>query len=200
MKIKKEALIKIAGFLLVPLVVMVLGVFFLYPYLNKQKYQDLVEKQEQQNFWGDSLDDYPKAYLEANYGGLYQDSMFVIRDTVAVADTAMINTLTFYKSENKRLQTKVDSLEFALADLQITYDKEVASHAAGLVADTGEDFTQKVKSLLNLDENEMSPILAKMNKNELVKLYKGGSTMQREKILRALHPDKAAEVMKEIML
>jgi len=39
-----------------------------------------------------------------------------------------------------------------------------------------------------------------MNKDQLVRLYQGGGSIQREKLLRALKPERAAELMQTIML
>lgn len=63
-----------------------------------------------------------------------------------------------------------------------------------------EEFFDRVKSFLNLDEEELAPIVSKLDNEELVRLYRGGGTIQREKLLRSLKPDRAAEIMKEIML
>ena len=46
----------------------------------------------------------------------------------------------------------------------------------------------------------MAPILEKMTKEQLVQLYREAGNTQREKILRALNSDRAAQLITEIML
>ncbi len=62
-----------------------------------------------------------------------------------------------------------------------------------------EEFAVRIKSLLNLEDDELSPILENLNTDQIVKLYYAGGTIQRQKILRALEAKKAAEIMTEIM-
>ena len=43
----KAVIIKIAGLITVPLLVMIVAMYFLYPYINKEDYQGLVQAQEE---------------------------------------------------------------------------------------------------------------------------------------------------------
>jgi Mg/Co/Ni transporter MgtE len=63
-----------------------------------------------------------------------------------------------------------------------------------------EEFSERVKSLLNLDEEDLTPIASQMTQQELVKIYQTSSNLQREKLLRSLTPERAAKLMQEIML
>jgi Mg/Co/Ni transporter MgtE len=63
-----------------------------------------------------------------------------------------------------------------------------------------EAFKDRVKSLLNLEEDELAPILEKMTSNQLVRLYTEAGNTQREKILRALNSERAARLITEVML
>jgi hypothetical protein len=56
------------------------------------------------------------------------------------------------------------------------------------------------KSLLNLDEEKLSPIVNKLNNKQLMALYNTASNMQRQKLLQSLTPDKAADIVKKVML
>ncbi|HKJ46943.1 MAG TPA: hypothetical protein VJ991_14015 [Balneolales bacterium] len=56
------------------------------------------------------------------------------------------------------------------------------------------------KSLLNLDEERLSPIVNKLNNKQLMALYNTASNMQRQKLLQSLTPDKAADIVKKVML
>jgi len=61
------------------------------------------------------------------------------------------------------------------------------------------EFRDNVKSLLNLDEEELAPIVRQMSTSQLLRLYRSGSNMQREKLLRSLTPSQAASLMREVM-
>jgi Mg/Co/Ni transporter MgtE len=56
------------------------------------------------------------------------------------------------------------------------------------------------KSLLNLDEEKLSPIVNKLNNKQLMAIYNTASNMQRQKLLQSLTPDKAADIVKKVML
>jgi len=55
------------------------------------------------------------------------------------------------------------------------------------------------KSLLNLDVEEIAPIVNRLQDSDLIKVYKSASNMQREKLLRALAPEKASKILIQVM-
>jgi len=63
-----------------------------------------------------------------------------------------------------------------------------------------EEFSERVKSLLNLDEEDLTPIANQMTQQELVKIYRNSGNLQREKLLRSLSAERATKLMQEIML
>jgi hypothetical protein len=74
--------------------------------------------------------------------------------------------------------------------------------APGPVTTPAEDddaLRRRVNSLLNLDEEELGPIIREMSNEELIKLYRVGGNQQREKLLRSLPAARAARIMREIM-
>lgn len=197
----KSVLLKIAGVIFIPLLVMIIAFYFLYPYMSEDKYQEVVEKTE--------------AEFENSYSPFYEseltdqplDSAFV--DSVNVDSLGMDSTATPIKTgpidpvqlENHRLSSMVDSLNMIIAHLEFEIDSLSSINFAALeeAKRDAEEFPERVKSLLNLEEEDLSPILENMSQKQLVRLYFGGGTIQREKILRALSSDKAAELMTEIM-
>lgn len=190
----KSVILKIAGLITVPLLVMIIAMYFLYPYINKDDYQELVQAQEEK--------------LDAEFDALGmpapEDSVIaILSDTVQVMDSLAVDTLVTDElklalDENTRLHQVVDSLVAEIKFLKANQPKEIA--AENIQELSKEEFAQRVKSLLNLEEDDLAPILEKMTNEQLVRLYNGGGTIQREKILRSLNSDKAAKLMTEIML
>ncbi|HBX66156.1 MAG: hypothetical protein CL670_08435 [Balneola sp.] len=195
----KGLIIKIAGFIVVPLIIMVVAMFFLYPYINKETYQDIVETQEEKlNAEFDAMTS--QASSDIDTMTVVADSMETMDSLVVAVDTVDYNSPEFLKEENKNLHAFIDSLIIQIQTLKkekAEIEEEEPEEVAGL---TSEEFAQRIKSLLNLEEDDLAPILDKMTSEQLVRLYTGGGTIQREKILRSLSSDKAAKLMTEIML
>ena len=194
----KSVIIKIAGFITVPLLIMVVAIFFLYPYLNKDDYQQLVAEQEQKM----AAELQPMPAL-ADSSAITDSSMVLaadslMADTSQVSDTLAMDEIDIVQAENARLHSVVDSLFTELETLKKAQaEQEKVKPISEL---SPEEFSQRVKSLLNLEEEDLAPILERMTNKQLVRLYNGGGTIQREKILRSLNSDKAAKLMTEIML
>jgi len=55
------------------------------------------------------------------------------------------------------------------------------------------------KALLNLDEDDLIPIVNLLSEKQLVELYSFATGMQREKLLRSLEPQKAAKILNKVM-
>ncbi|MTI86485.1 MAG: hypothetical protein FH748_00800 [Balneolaceae bacterium] len=228
----KAAILKITGLILVPFLVMLIATFFLYPYLNEEKYEQIVE--DNKSDFGIPIEDTDLA-LDTTSAFAYEppefddDTVLAITDNsaqddneiqpynsgeendVVIIDSLPLAELNYLKNENTGLKDKVDSLMTTLDSLkvrvQVADSMRLAEANQQQEADevaseemTEEEFSQRVKSLLNLEEDELAPILAKMTTKQLVRLYKGGGTLQREKILRSLNSDRAAKLMTEIML
>lgn len=200
----KGAIVKIAGFLVVPILIMLVVVYLLYPMINSDRY-DLIVRTN-----GTMVD------------SLALDSLARI-DSFATADSlAQLEKLTsaqYAMDLDKKWSTKVDSLERMVyllsarlegiqnaSDLRNQNNEPEASDSEPakepstdeLLSD--EAFKDRVKSLLNLEEDELAPILEKMTSNQLVRLYSEAGNTQREKILRALKSDRAARLITEVML
>jgi len=126
----------------------------------------------------------------------------------------MANQMQEYLEREDKLNRRIDSLrqvndslnvlmtaiQDSINDRSLTVpQEEIVENGAG-IAGFDEDFSDRIKSLLNLDEEELAPIVDKMNRDQLVRLYQGGGSIQREKLLRALKPERAAELIQKIML
>lgn len=191
---KKGDIIKLIGFLLIPVVLFVVVFFFLYPYINEQDYQDIVDSNKGE--YGVPIENEP-VYMDAD------GTIRATQDTLIVRDTTLTNELEMLKAENFRLNFVIDSLQTEVNNQLAIADSLMALplQAPDEIEVIGEErFNEMVKSLLNLEDDELSPILQKFNNKQLVKLYKNGGSRQREKILRALNADRAARLMTEVML
>ncbi len=131
----------------------------------------------------------------------------------------IIDSLLNQKNE---LITEIEALkeqkELALDDIERLEDQDTlvnrqrgepdqtvsqTQSTAQLVADNGEhesQFSERVKSLLNLEEEELAPILKQLDDQQLLRLYDTAGNIQREKMLRSLAPGRAANLMQKIML
>lgn len=190
----KAVIIKIAGLITVPLLVMIVAMYFLYPYINKDDYQGLVQEQEQKK---------AAEFEELGFPAQEDSLVAVLSDTAMVMDSVAIDTLVTDElqlalEENTRLHQRVDSLIAEIEVLKANQPEEIDVEEMQQLSK--EEFAQRIKSLLNLEEDDLGPILEKMTNEQLVRLYNGGGTIQREKILRSLNSDKAAKLMTEIML
>lgn len=99
------------------------------------------------------------------------------------------------KQINSRQASAIDSLQ----NLLNSKAAKLVRLQKSIVTNKNQNIESTVKSLLNLDEDALSPIVNKLNYNQLLVLYKKASSMQREKLLKSLSPDKAAEILKKVM-
>lgn len=198
----KAAILKLAGFILVPFLVMLIATYFLYPYLNEGKYEEIV--QSNQDDFGQPLGLEDSAmFFNA------QDTLIALTstdsldtDSITIVDSLTVDEWKQLKDDSAKNLAEIVSMQMLIDSLQIA-NKKLQEEKTLMLAEAetnSEDFIQKVKSLLNLEEEELSPILSKMSNEQLVRLYKSGGTIQREKILRSLNSDRAASLMSEIML
>ena len=196
----KVAIVKIAGFLVVPILVMLVVIYFLYPLLNSEKY-DLIVKTK-----GTMVDSATMDSLARLDSLAHADSMDIYRqlnidDKIAESEERWAGKVDSLTRMIYLLNSRLEGLETPKETSQTQNSSSQEGANAGQTSSADEeDFKDRVKSLLALDEKEMAPILSKMSKDQLVLLYKEAGNTQREKILRALSSDRAAQLITEIML
>lgn len=202
-KMDRKSILIYTGIIIGAFVVITIVTYFLYPYLNEERYEQIVAN-AQQNI---PIADTDLEYISSEFDHLN-------------------NELEQLREEERRLIAIIDSLSaihehlVADGDIQAALRENIPAQTSPSVippqarpaanepdADllaanelNEEEFSERVKSLLNLDEHELAPIVNQMTQQELVRLYKGGGNIQREKLLRSLDPKQAAQLMKEIML
>lgn len=197
--------------------VVTLGIFFfLYPMLNEEKMEEIREQSAAEEGFGTQTDTH---ITSRNY-----DFLTVQLDLLMREQQSLRNSIDILRAEKEQLEHMIAELdEIAeekmthLSELPAQQREEQPSDESGPVAEQQpervametvaevieeeqEPFADRVKSLLNLDEDELSPILVKMNNDQLVRLYRNAGNIQREKLLRSLNPDRAALLMESIML
>ncbi len=137
--------------------------------------------------------------------------MPTFRPTAAKGDTVedlgqdyatMEGKVSRFQKDIQALKLKVDSLTIVNDSLtqQLVQRDSTANDA--LTDDTEiseEEFSENIKSLLDLDIESLSPILNKMSDEQLVKIFKAGSGLQRKKLLQSLESDRAAKLMSEVL-
>lgn len=222
MKMDKKVILKFSGILIGLFLLTTVTVFFLYPHLNEEGYEEAVESvqtlqnsgpvqgaADQEQVDEGSIDENTDS-SQVNERPQMQDAEIIsmreeLQQNFSVRDTCINNN-------NELLLARIDSLE----EVNRSYESELAALNEQLIVARGaaaeqntttedsqmsqEEFFDRTKSLLNLDREELAPIVAELSKQEIVRLYNGGGTIQREKLLRSLEPERAAEIMKEIML
>lgn len=192
----KSVILKLTVILIVPVLVLTVAMYFLYPYLNEEKYQQIVDS-----------DSVATTGYESHLPDTLRNGMD-FGELPEEMDTLIV--------ENRQLQHVIDSLQAANDTLRQQLEESrkkqdtvaqppsrqqaVATMAGNKQQVPSETFAERVKSLLNLEARELSPIINQMSDKQVVRLYRGASSMQREKLLRSLKPERAAKLMSEIML
>lgn len=210
----KSVILKIIGILIASFLVITLTIFFLFPYLNEEKHDQI--QQERLHSSAEEL-----SYADVD---LLPESNISGTGRFAYLQQELLRQ----KQDSRRWENRVDSVlavqhsveqerDSLFAELE--YLKEQIEEGGEIVAgnrqDAGgnadvemvaaadeptEEFSERVKSLLNLDEEELKPIANQMTQDELVRIYRNSGNIQREKLLRSLNPERAAKLMREIML
>jgi len=182
-------ILKIIGIIIGSFAGMFILVFFAYPYINKDKFDEMIRSEQ--------------APLTATIGSeISTEELQKLKEE-----------LERMQSENRELMAAFDSLNLVKEDLELELEEwekmeefmpvpgsptEPVQRGSTYYMDD-EEFAERVKSLLNLDEEELAPIIREMDQGQLVRLYQNAGTIQREKLLRSLEPKRAAALMKEVM-
>lgn len=199
---KMKRLLKMSGIYCGGMLALLVVIYLLYPWINKEAHQQ----------------------IEESYGA---DDTSLLADRAYIGQEIedLIGQVEELRANERHLKATIDSLTAVNHDLQeqldpadTTLSGHVASAGQQLATDVGhgridrvglygsaekdegEEFLEKVKSLLNLDEQELAPIINQMSNQQLIRLYNGGGSLHKEKLLRSLEPERAAAIMTEIML
>lgn len=178
-----KGMLKTAGKFVGVFLVILIAMYFLYPYLHPENNENTVEEDE----WGTS-DFTPNPF----------DYSLEAADSLKTQITQLRQLIDSLRIVEQQQQVKVDSLERLASQME----EEARESDTPEVDDdlvSAERLKDVSRSLLELDEEELSPILDRLDNNELIGLYKSANNMQRSKMLRSLGSNKAAVILKEII-
>ena len=192
----KKGVLKIAGIVIVPLLVMTIAAYFLYPYFNEEEYEAIAEKYDRRNEPVAQVDD-------MKIGKDFQTLVEQVK-LLKSANEELNNTIDTLRKRNKELAEQLKAREKQeISEQEHTVPEQTDSMQTTTVSKEDipeEKFGERIKSLLNLDNEDLTPIVNEMTDEQLVRLYKGGSSIQRKKLLRSLDPKRAAKLMTNVML
>lgn len=195
-----------------PFLVLLVLMYFLYPHINEEKYEQIVSEMSETETEAEWVPEEPfipsrepapippareiPAGAEDGAAGLEQ---------LMVEQSALQAVIDSLNSEKEHLLSQIEQLHEELersasaATLQASADMFPPGIPPAGMEQT-EEFADRVKSLLNLDEEELAPIIRQLTQDQLVRLYNSAGNIQREKLLRSLSPDRAAKLMEMVML
>ena len=188
-------------------IVITIAIFFLYPYLNTQKYEQIQAERDQRNLPGEFQTSDSVGVAVAGFNGLNADSASVQSkeylkmqvDSLIAANDSLTQKLNLATNRLKNFESALGQTGVEDSRLADIAEGNMAEFVAASV-EPEEEFAERVKSLLNLDEEDLTPIANQMTQQELVKIYSNSGNIQREKLLRSLSPERATKLMQEIML
>lgn len=179
-----------------PLLPMTVAIYFLFPYLNEEKHKEVAEKYSDDFVIGDTtnieLSSFPSVAEE--------DTTENVED-ISENFTKLKERTSEFQQDIDSLQKEVDSLTTVNDSLeqQLGDRGSLAEREATNPEISEEEFSENIKSLLDLDVEKLTPILSKMSDDQLVSIFEAGSGLQRKKLLRSLDSDRAAELMTEVL-
>lgn len=186
-------ILKILGVVIGSSLGMFLLMFLLFPYINKDKYFELLNTQPSHYENGQPAF---AGFLSPEEVREWKKEI----DRLQVAKNSLIQAIDSLTRANEELREEIQEWENMEDFFQLAENKEQSGGQEELVFLESEDFSERVKSLLNLDEEELAPIVRELDNHQLVRLYRHGGNIQREKLLRSLEPSRAASLMREVML
>ncbi len=184
-----------------PLLPMAVAVYFLFPYLNEEKYKETAEKHSDDFVIGDTTETNVTAASLSDDGGdgNVKDIGEDFSDLKEKSNEFQKNIDTL-QHEVDSLTTVNDSLEQQLANgekEEAQTDENTSGEDTTEISE--EEFSENIKSLLDLDGESLSPILNKMSDEKLEQIFRAASGLQRKKLLRSMESDRAAKLMTEVL-
>lgn len=178
-----------------PLLPLTVAVYFLFPYINEEKHQEVAEKYDEEIVLADNFEtqeNYDGDAVEEDLGTLSERAS-AFKQNIQELQTQLDSLTTVNDSLKSKLLAKEEELK------ELKENEESASEDVVSEELSNEELSENVKSLLDLDDENLSPILNEMSDSQLIRLYEVGSSLQRKKLLRALESKRAAKLMTEVM-
>jgi len=172
----------IAGGSVVSLIVLIVITYLIYPYLNPEKVQKVRAEADSNSAAGFF---YPEMYNPEKI-----DSLNVRLSGLKTVIDSLNGDIANYQSVIDSLSTQMESLK------EYKAQNEIPAKTPDLIKIESETIA---KSLLKLDVDVLAPIVNLLEDKQLITLYSTASTLEKEKLLRSLKPEKAARILKEVM-
>ncbi|WP_138430790.1 hypothetical protein [Fodinibius saliphilus] len=212
-----KKILKIAAFILGPILPLMVVIYFLFPYINEQEYEEIAEKYKDTpaivdtsannniittnttiNTTNNGNDDINDIGIIGGNSETLKGKEKVFQENIKKLK-AKVDSLTIKNdSLSSLVVTQNDSLNLLRQELAFQDSISQAQKENSMIMDE-EAFAEKVKSLLSLDDENLAPIINELSDKELVRLYQSGSSRQRKKLLRSLQSKRAAKLMTEVM-
>ena len=190
MDIKKIGII--AGIFVVSFLVIVVALYLLYPTINPDAIAEIEAAKEQPEF---SVESYNPNDFSPEAVTRLRRQVIDLQDSVRVLN-----------NREARYLANIDSLSVQVAELlnrpipdPVSRPNQNEQAEDAEKAKSDERIQEIAKTLLSLDEEELTPIANLMTDSELAELYSSATKGQREKLLRVLEPEKAAKILKKVM-
>ncbi len=174
--------------------VLIAAAYFIYPYLNPKEVKKIQQKNKPVANASYNSGNYslagignPDNKIKELYGAI---------DSLKHQMKLQQQLVDVLKQKTILQQQLVDSLN---KQLQLAHQIKPEAGPPASEDKYNAPITEISKSLLSLDEEVLAPIVDLLEQNQLISLYRAGSTRQRKKLLRTLKPEKAAKILKKAM-
>lgn len=178
------------GITLVSLILFFFIFLFTYPYHSTESFelvkQEVNEFNKEQSAYFDAV-----AFLERRFAEREREGSLEFVD-----DNQLEVELEDLRNANALFIVKNDSLTQLIESMKQSHESELARLRGRALPAFSEEHN---RSLLNLDDEELRPILSQLNELQIKAIYADASSMQREKILRNLSPASAARLLSAII-
>ena len=165
------------------------GVFlFTYPLLHTERFE-MVKQEVEETFREQSAYYDAVTFLERRFAERAGEFEF---PDIQVLE----KELDELREEVDFLAVKNDSLTQVIELMHQEHEQELVALRSRVLPAFSEEHN---RSLLNLDDEELRPILSQLNEREIQAIYVDASNMQREKLLRNLTPARAARLLSAII-
>lgn len=205
---KKKILIIVAA-IAVPFLALLVLFYFLYPHLNEEKYEQILSEiggEQKEDPAPDEID-YDEITFNERPGDEYTfedyENLPNNLELLMAEQNNLQNTIDSLNREKQILVSELDELSSTIDSAQtveIAANEETEPLLADANNETREEFSERVKSLMNLEEEQLAPIVKQLSDEQLIRLYYSAGNIQREKLLRSLSAARAAKLMEKIML
>lgn len=171
---------------------LLVAAYFLYPFIEPEEAEIVRQEIEEAS----QPPEEPAEFSTAGDSGPVEISDEMAHTATAESDSQLVRLKNQLESNELKYQQTIDSLETVIEELTNSFEEKLAVKQEEEISEKLQAVT---KALLNLDVEDLSPIVNRLQESDLVKVYSTASNMQREKLLRSLDPEKATKILVQVM-